>query len=151
MNNFSKLYEEYYSAVYKYFRKKIGENDAEDLTQQTFVKLLAWIGCIDQIRSEKALIFKVANSVLCDYLRNKQIIENAVSAVSFDELYNYTDNYDFTNEIESSSYFNKLSEREKRIVELKIEGYNSTEIGKKLGISGSTIRTYLENIKMKLR
>ncbi len=151
MNNFSKLYEEYYSAVYKYFRKKIGENDAEDLTQQTFVKLLAWIGCIDQIRSEKALIFKVANSVLCDYLRNKQIIENAVSAVSFDELYNYTDNYDFTNEIESSSYFNKLSEREKRIVELKIEGYNSTEIGKKLGISGSTIRTYLENIKKKLR
>ena len=44
MNNIiQELYEEYYTAVYKYFRKKVGENDAEDLTQQTFVKLLAWI------------------------------------------------------------------------------------------------------------
>ncbi len=151
MNNFSNFYEEYYSAVFKYFRKRVGENDAEDLTQQTFVKLLTWISCLDQIRSKKALIFKVANSVLCDYLRNKQIIENAISAVSFDELYNYSDNYDFTNEIEASSYLNILSEREKRIVELKIEGYNSTEIGKKLNLSASTVRTYLEKIRKKLK
>lgn len=151
MNNFSKLYEEYYTAVYKYFRKKVGENDAEDLTQQTFVKLLAWIGCIDQIRSKKAMIFKVANSVLCDYLRKKQLLEKAISAVSFDELYNYTDNYDFTNEIEASTYLNKLSKREKKIVELKIEGYTSTEIGKKLNLSASTVRTYLEKIRKKLK
>ena len=151
MNNFSNFYEEYYSAVYKYFRKKVGENDAEDLTQQTFVKLLTWVGCINQIRSKKAFIFKIANSVLCDYLRNKQIIENAISAVSFDELYNYSDNYDFTNEIEASSYLNILSEREKRIVELKIEGYNSTEIGNKLNLSASTVRSYLEKIRKKLK
>ncbi len=36
-NNIQELYEKYYSAVYKYFRKKIGENDAEDLTQQTLL------------------------------------------------------------------------------------------------------------------
>lgn len=148
MDNFSKLYEEYYTAVYKYFRKKVGENDAEDLTQQTFVKLMAWIGCIDKIRSKKAVIFKVANSVLCDHLRMKQIIENSIS---FDELYNYADNYDFTKEIEASDYYKKLSKREKRIVELKIEGYNSTEIGKKLNISASTVRTYLEKIRNKLK
>ncbi len=150
MDNFSKLYEEYYTSVYKYFRKKVGENDAEDLTQQTFVKLLAWIGCIDQIRSKKSFIFKVANSVLCDYLRKKQLLENAISTVSFDELYNYTDNYDFTNEIEASTYYNMLSKREKKIVELKVEGYNSTEIGKKLNISASTVRTYLEKIRKNL-
>lgn len=148
MDNFSKLYEEYYTAIYKYFRKKVGENDAEDLTQQTFVKLLAWIGCIEKIRSKKAVIFKVANSVLCDHLRMKQIMENSIS---FDELYNYADNYDFTKEIEASDYYKKLSKCEKRIVELKIEGYNSTEIGKKLNISASTVRTYLEKIRNKLK
>lgn len=148
MDNFSKLYEEYYTAVYKYFRKKVGENDAEDLTQQTFVKLLAWIGCIDKIHSKKAFIFKIANSVLCDYLRKKKLLENVIS---FDELYNYTDNYDFTKEIEASDYYKKLSKREKRIVELKIEGYNSTEIGRRLNISASTVRTYLEKIKKKLK
>lgn len=149
MNNIiQELYVEYYTAVYKYFRKKVGENDAEDLTQQTFVKLLAWIGCIDKIRSKKALIFKVANSVLCDYLRKKQLFENRIS---FDELYNYADNYDFTKEVEASAYFNKLSKREKQIVELKIQGYNSTEIGEMLNLSASTVRTYLEKIRKKLK
>lgn len=148
INTIQELYEKNYSDIYKYFRKKIGENDAEDLTQQTFVKLITYIGCIDQIRSKKALIFKVANSVLCDYLRKKKLLENVIS---FDELYNYTDNYDFTKEIEASDYYKKLSKREKRIVELKIEGYNSTEIGRRLNISASTVRTYLEKIKKKLK
>ena len=112
--------------------------------------LNCWLGfgCIDKIRSKKALIFKVANNVLCDYLRKKQLFENAIS---FDELYDYADSYDFTNEIESSDCFKKLSKREKSIVELKIKGYNSAEIGKKLNISASTVRTYLEIIRKKLK
>lgn len=148
MYNISRLYEEYYTTVYKYFRKKIGENDAEDLTQQTFVKLMAWIGCIDNIRSEKAVILKIANSVLCDYFRNKKLLENAVS---FDELYSYADNYDFTEDIESNDYLKNLSKKEKQILELKIQGYNSAEIGEKLFISSSTVRTHLEKIRKKLR
>lgn len=53
--------------------------------------------------------------------------------------------------LEASDYYKKLSKCEKRIVELKIEGYNSTEIGKKLNISASTVRTYLEKIRNKLK
>lgn len=146
--NIQELYEKYYSAVYKYFRKKIGENDAEDLTQQTFVKLITYIACIDKMHSPKSLIFTVAKSVLCDYLRQKRLLENAIS---FYELYDYTDNYDFTKDVESTDFLKKLSKREKLIVELKIEGYNSIEIGEKLGISSSTVRTYFEKIRKKLR
>lgn len=148
MYNISRLYEEYYTTVYKYFRKRIGENDAEDLTQQTFIKLIAWSGCIDNIRSVKSFILKIANSVLCDYFRNKKLLENTVS---FDELYNYADNYDFTADIESNDLYKKLSQKEKQILELKIEGYNSAEIGEKLFISSSTVRTYLEKIRKKLK
>lgn len=149
-NNIQELYEKYYPDVYKYFRKKIGENEAEDLTQQTFVKLLTWIGCIDKMRSPKSLVFTVAKSVLFDYYRKKQTIENAISCVSFDEIYNYADSYDFSKEIESTDFMKSLTKREKRIIELKIEGYNSNEIGKKLGISSSTVRTHLENIRKKI-
>lgn len=147
MNKIDELYEKYYSAVYKYFRKKIGENDAEDLTQQTFIKLLTWITTIDKMRSPKSLVFTVAKSVLYDYLRKKQLF----NTVSFDELYKITDNYDFTKEIELTDILNQLSKREKRIVELKSQGYNSNEIGKMLGISGSTVRTHLEKIRNKLK
>lgn len=147
-NTIQELYEKYYSAVYKYFCKKTNIDDAEDLTQQTFVKLITYISCIDKIRSPKSLIFTVAKSVLCDYLRNIKLLENSIS---FDELYNYADNYDFTKDIESTEFLKKLTKREKRIVELKIDGYNSIEIGEKLGVSGSTVRTYLEKIRKKLR
>lgn len=152
MNNYiEELYEKYYSSVYKYFRKKIGENDAEDLTQQTFIKLITWISCIDKMRSPKSLIFTVAKSVLCDYIRKKQFIESTVSYISFDELYNYSDDYDFSEDVESEDILNKLTERERKIVELKIQGYNSKEIGVRLGVSSSTVRTYLEKIRKKIR
>lgn len=147
-NTFQELYEKYYSDVYKYFCKKIGENDAEDLTQQTFVKLLTWIGCIDEIRYPKSFIFKVAKSVLGDYLRMKKLLEYAVS---FDELYDFPDNYDFTEDFVSTDLFDKLTEKEETIVELKVQGYNSAEIGKKLGVSGSTVRTHLEKIRKKMQ
>ena len=71
--------------------------------------------------------------------------------VSFDDLYDYTDNYDFTNEIESTDFLKKLTKREQQIVHLKVQGYNSKEIGEKLSISGSTVRTYLENIRKKIK
>lgn len=147
-NSIQELYEKYYSAVYKYFCKKTNQHDAEDLTQQTFVKLITYIACIDKIRSPKSLVFTVAKSVLCDYLRHKKLLENSVS---FDELYDYADNYDFSKDIESTDILKKLNKREQQIVKLKIDGYNSTQIGDKLGISASTVRTYLENIRKKIR
>ncbi len=142
------LYEKYFSAVYKYFCKKTNQDDAEDLAQQTFLKLITYISCIDKIRSPKSLVFTVAKSVLSDYYRNKKTIE---IAISFDELCDYTDNYDFTDEIESTDFLNKLTKREHQIVDLKVQGYTSKEIGEKLGVSGSTVRTYLENIRKKIR
>ena len=142
------LYEKYFSAVYKYFCKNTNQDDAEDLAQQTFLKLITYISCIDKIRSPKSLVFTVAKSVLSDYYRNKKTIE---IAISFDELCDYTDNYDFTDEIESTDFLNKLTKREQQIVDLKVQGYTSKEIGEKLGVSGSTVRTYLENIRKKIR
>lgn len=147
-NTIQELYEKHYSAVYKYFCKRTNQDDAEDLTQQTFVKLITYIACVEKIHSPKSLVFTVAKSVLSDYYRNRKMLE---LAVSFDELYDYADDYDFSKDIESSYYLNKLSKKERAIVELKMEGYNSVEIGEKLGISGSTVRTYMENIRKKLR
>lgn len=146
--NIQNLYEEYYSALYKYFCKKTNQDDAEDLAQQTFVKLMTYITCIDKIRSPKSLVFTVAKSVLSDYYRNKKMLE---IAISFDELYDYADSYDFSKDIETTDFLNKLTKREQQIVDLKIQGYNSKEIGEKLCVSGSTVRTYLESIRKKLR
>ncbi len=150
MNNiadeFDRIYKEYYSAVFKYFAARANANDAEDLAQQTFMRLWGWLPCIDSIKSKKAVIFKIAKFVLIDYIRLKSTTE-----ISVNEKAISTATDDFTRYIELSDDINNMTERCKQIIYLKSAGYNSREIGSLLGISGSTIRTYLERIKKAIK
>ncbi|MCX2744160.1 helix-turn-helix transcriptional regulator [Mangrovivirga sp. M17] len=48
-------------------------------------------------------------------------------------------------------HFEKLTPREKEIIELVIEGYNNREIGDQLFISRCTVEQHRKNINRKLR
>ncbi len=150
MNNiadeFDRIYKNHYSSVFKYFVTRANINDAEDLSQQTFMRLWGWLPCIESIKSEKAVIFKIAKYVLIDYIRLKSTTEITVDEKSINSLSD-----DFFNDIELAENINNLTERCKQIVFLKNAGYNSREIGSLLGISGSTVRTYLERIKKAIK
>ncbi len=145
---FDELYEKYYDAIYKYFSKRVNLSDAEDLTQQTFLKLWIWLPKFHEIKSEKAFIFTVAKNTLVDYFRLKKAMEKNVD---FESLFDIGSSEDFTKELEIKAAINKLSQKEKTIIGLKSDGYNSREIGENLKLSPSTIRTYIENIRKKLK
>ena len=40
---FNEIYDKYYKKIFAYFRKDFGKDDAEDLTQQAFMQLWAWL------------------------------------------------------------------------------------------------------------
>ena len=40
---FNEIYDNYYKKIFAYFRKDFGKDDAEDLTQQAFMQLWAWL------------------------------------------------------------------------------------------------------------
>lgn len=40
---FNEIYDKYYKKIFAYFKKDFGKDDAEDLTQQTFMQLWAWL------------------------------------------------------------------------------------------------------------
>ncbi len=144
VNEFGRIYEQYYSSLYRYFSKNFRESEADDLCQQTFLRLWEWLPCIGQVRSEKAIIFKVAKSVLYDNYRKEQA---KPEMFSLDETFAISEQGDFTNEVELNSSLNSLSERDRKIVKLKQAGYKSHEIAAIMGVSSSSVRTYISKIK----
>lgn len=147
VTQFNDLYDKYYSRILAWFRRNADYDDAEDLTQQTFVKLWAWLGTNHSPKNEKALIFTVAKNVRNDYFRLKatQLDCTALS----EELF-LTDDTDFFSEIELRVFLQTLSLCDKQLIEMKRCGYSSREIGKALGISGSAVRTRLQQIRKKI-
>jgi RNA polymerase sigma-70 factor (ECF subfamily) len=66
------VYERHADAVYRYLRGMVGRDDAEDLTQQVFLKLIVGLGRYEP-RSDvpfSAWLRRVAHNLAVDYLRS---------------------------------------------------------------------------------
>lgn len=145
---FEIIYSEKEKAVKSYFRKRVPQGEVDDLTQQTFLKLWAYICGAHNVRSYKALVFTVAKSVLTDYYRKKgNFISIEESAENLSSLYSI----DFEDTVIMRSLLLTLTPEEKTVIDLKAKGYSSGEIGKIFGISASAVRTRLQNIRKKLK
>lgn len=143
---FNIIYEKYHPAVYFYFRKRISDDEAEDLTQITFMKLWAYLPCTANIKNEKSLIFSIAKNVYCDRMRQKKlqtISEN-------EQFFEATNHKDFTKDIEMQMIINSLPKQDKEMIELKKLGFSSREIGKIQGVSASAVRTRMQGIRKRL-
>lgn len=145
---FNYFYNKYYPQLVKYFSKRAPLDYAEDLTQKTFMNLWVYLPNIESVKSEKALIFTLAKNVLVDYLRAKQILDNALN---IDMLFDLQENENFGNAVEILADIEQLSRRDKKIIKLMRAGYNSKEIGKKLNLSPSTVRSHIERIRKQLK
>ena len=42
---FGEIYEKYYKKIFRFFRQDFSVEDSEDLTQQSFLQLWAWLPC----------------------------------------------------------------------------------------------------------
>lgn len=146
--NFEKIYAEKEKAVKSFFQKRAPQAEVDDLTQQTFMKLWAYMVGAHTVRSYKALVFTAAKSVLTDYYRRKgAFISIEESAENLSALYSA----DFEDTVIMRSMLSLLTPEEKVMIDLKAKGYSSGEIGKIFGISASAVRTRIQNIRKKLK
>lgn len=147
-NKFEELYERYFYAVKAYFARRYDPNEAEDLAQQTFIQIWAWLPCGQGIKDEKSLIFTVAKRVLCDRLRRKSAAETEETVC---EIFDIPDDTDFTSEIELKLILRTLSDTDRMMIDLKSRGLKSREIGDILGISASAVRTRFQSIRKTIK
>ena len=139
------VYERYCKAVKSYFLKRFDADEADDLTQITFMKLWAYLPNQKNIKNEKSLIFSIAKSVLCDRLRQRDIEKNELSEIDL------IDKEDFTASVELQILIAHLPQKDKELLELKRIGMSSREIAKIQKTNASTVRSRLQRIKSDLK
>ncbi len=144
---FGEIYEKYYKKIFRYFRRDFSFDDAEDLTQQTFLQLWGWIPRADSVRSGGALIYSIARTVRADRYRNTAFMLETAAIYDFVEVPDSSSRID---EVETRLALDVLSVKERELLLMKTRGYTSEEIGKEFGISASAARTRLQKIRKKL-
>lgn len=144
---FGEIYEKYYKKIFRYFRRDFSFDDAEDLTQQTFLQLWGWLPRTDSVRSGGALIYSIARNVRADRYRNTAFMLETAAIYDFVEVPGSSSRID---EVETRLALDVLSVKERELLLMKTRGYTSEEIGKEFGISASAARTRLQKIRKKL-
>jgi RNA polymerase sigma-70 factor (ECF subfamily) len=83
--DFQKIYDEFRLKIQRYLIRLVGEYEAEDLTQDVFIKVN---GALDTFRGESQLstwIYRIATNAALDKLRDpsfKRIVQNGLSDCS---------------------------------------------------------------------
>jgi RNA polymerase sigma-70 factor (ECF subfamily) len=145
---FNEIYEEYYKKILQYFKKDFSNEDAEDLTQQTFMQLWSWIPNGYAVQNKKALIYRIAKNVKYDKFRKNALM---LESMLLPETFDVQDANNFCKIIDLKLTISKLSPKEQQFLLLSLDGYNSTEIGKMLNVSSSAVRTRLQKIRNKIK
>ena len=70
---FEPAYKELYPMIYCYVYRFIGnQEEARQMTQQTFANFYEYICGNSSVKNPKALVYRIAGNICCDYLRRKR-------------------------------------------------------------------------------
>lgn len=130
---------EYKIPLYNYiYRIVYRKEDAEDILQETFLKIFKNIKNIDFKRNFKSFIFKIARNSCIDFLRKKR------KEIGFtDEIYEKPDNFEERMKLKSKieRLLSNLKREEREIIVLKyIENFKIKEIAEILEIPENTVK-----------
>jgi len=151
------LYEKrIYAYIYGFVNQKY---DAEDLTQETFVKLYKNVKNIDTEKSFKSWLYKIATNTVYDWLRRKRgvpvILELNEEIAELEDVETMDDNNPYDREEKKKLVDDALQAvkpAHKKILHLFYrEDLGYKEIAKALNIPINTVKTNLRRAKAALR
>jgi RNA polymerase sigma-70 factor, ECF subfamily len=157
---FQKLISKYHPIIYR-FLMGITEDEhlAEDLTQDTFLKIIRNIEKFDIYGKAKfsTYLITVAKNCYIDHIRKTKGIRLDLYNVDDFENLNTEKNIedivlDRLNMIEINSSLERLTEEQRIVIKLKyIEGLTLKEIGDLLNVEPKTVKSRIHNGIVKLR
>jgi RNA polymerase sigma-70 factor (ECF subfamily) len=147
----AELFELLYEPAYRYVRSLIGSTaEAEDLAQEAFLRLYASLQKGQAVGNVRSWIFRVAHNLAIDHLRKMSHSEQAVPEVwqASEERPDLAPNAE-QRLLEQERLqrlhraMMRLSPQERYCLELRAEGLGYREIAEVLGISVSSVNTFL--------
>lgn len=143
------IHEQIKGALYN-FRGGKYENDAEDLYHTVLLKILRGAEGFDNRSKLSSWVYSIAQNTFRDFIRSQNTRNKIFDQTSLEDIdeqghipvsqMSATETEIITN-IFLSSVLSKLSEDELRLLQMKKEGYSSTEIAKKFNVDKSTLTT----------
>ncbi|MBQ3137621.1 MAG: RNA polymerase sigma factor [Clostridia bacterium] len=147
---FDELWEKHNKKIYFYFRRQFDVDTAEDLCQQTFMKVWQYLSFYQgRIYKSKSWLYAVAKNVRNDYLRT---VQSRKMNYSYADLYEkeIPVEYNFDESLSIQRAVDRLTEEEKEL--LSVSQYlSSKEVGSLYGISASAARSRVQKVKRKLK
>lgn len=141
---FESLYEKWFSPVYAYFSVCLGSDAAQELSQETFMRV--WSRCFQTPPDNwQAWIFRIAVNLKNDRLREKYKNADLNSRMENSGDINKTENLDSSLEVREA--FASLSADDREILSLKAAGFSGDEIGGLLGMTASGARSRLQRAR----
>ena len=149
---FNGIYDGYFPKIYAYFSACFGRDVAEDLSQQTFLKIWRQISFSDFQKPEHILAwaFKIAINIKNDFFRSKYRRPQTEELADSLGAEAGTENSVSDQKLSIEKAFSLIKPEEKELLLLKGSGLNSEEIGAVRGISGSAVRSRLSTARKHL-
>jgi RNA polymerase sigma-70 factor (ECF subfamily) len=147
----TELFELFYEPVYRYVRSLIGlQAEAEDLAQEAFLRLYTSLLDGQTIGNARSWVFRVAHNLAIDHLRRASHLKQAVPEVWHvsEEQLDAAPNAE-QRLIEQERHqrlrraMMRLSPQERYCLDLRAEGLSYREIAEVLGVSVSSVNTFL--------
>ncbi len=140
---FEPVYKELYPMIYCYVYRFIGnQEEARQMTQQTFANFYEYICGNSSIKNPKALVYRIAGNICCDYLRRKR----KVRITNHDGLFHLKISSQPEEELlkkEEKAIFHtalsQLSSRDQQCLLLYYEGFSYMEIAECLKIKKTSV------------
>ena len=164
---FKSIYEDFHRKIYRYLARIIGFKEAEDLTQEVFIK---GNQSLDTFKYESQLstwIYRIATNTAIDKLRSRSFkqaaLEEALDKSSeepttkmmlYDKRHLSLDDQIIKNEMNACirGYVTDLPANYRVILVLsELEGLSNAEIGKILGLSIDVVKIRLHRARKKLK
>lgn len=154
---FTELYECFYQKVFGYFMQKARIEDvAQDLTQQTFIKLWQYRSSIDLNLSIDQQLFQKARQVFIDWLRREAVYRKhfveAPTETEHEHLASVSIEPVAGLKQSLTAAINSLPEKRKEAFELKhVYGLSYKEIAAIMDVSVKTVDNHLLKATSQLR
>lgn len=162
--DFAEIYAEHRPAIYRYLTRLAGPNEAEDLTQETFIRVASGLDTFNRQSSLSTWIYQIATNVATDRVRSKAFKQEAATAHCVDPDHCLsrpeadrplsTEDQLIRREMNECilSYVGLLPENYRAVLVLsELEGFKNAEIAAILGLSLSTVKIRLHRAKEKLK
>ncbi|MFY8325216.1 sigma-70 family RNA polymerase sigma factor [Pseudoalteromonas sp. ZZD1] len=146
---FNTLYQEHHEWLVRWIaRRTYNRDNAQDIAQDTFIRLLSKPAVYHEIRSPRAWLTKVAGNLVTDDIRRKILEENYVAYLeSMPETAYFSpeEQFQLLKLLEQiDSLLSSLRSIEKKaFLMVRLDGLSYKEVASQLGVSLSSIEKYI--------